>query len=263
MFQRVPITDEASLADSAARLERHVVATGRHLDQYSPTLAHAADGRLFMAFAEGDHQTFARYPLLAAPELLQPEHSHQAKISRALAETRRLHLATTPYQFQHLPGPDATMVVGMAMPMGFLAYEGLDVNWDGGAWNVAEGFIRASLHHPKNPDFHIPASEHPAGVKVIFLAYAVAFEFDANGDEVIRITNARLKTSDTAAFAPATTLATNDSETWTTGELASPVAYCIQPDQEQGPVTLRIGHGAIPYSRQYARPISIGGVIAP
>jgi hypothetical protein len=237
------------------------------LDQYSPTLAHATDGRLFMAFAEGDHQTFARYPLLAAPELLQPEHSHQAKLARALAETRRLHLATTPYQLQHLPGifGAATMVVGMAMPIGFLAYEGLDVNWDGGAWNVAEGFIRASLHHPKNTDFHIPASEHPAGAKVIFLAYTVAFEFDANGDEVIRITNAQVKTSSTASFAPTTTISTNDSQTWTTGELASPIAYCIQPDQgqEQGPVTLRIGQGAIPYSRQYARPISIGGVTAP
>lgn len=255
----IPIlNDESSITSTAIGLERQVRGMARALNQFQPAISLTPEGRLFYGLAEDPNApTSNLYPRTYAKPLLDDGADTLHRLGRTRLAARSLITRLAPFTVQHLPGPD-TSLQGHAIPLGFMAVQGCDVNWNGSRWQTTAGLLPLSAHLEAHDDVRLPVAEFGPGTGLLYLSFDVQFLGSA-----VRIIGGALRFAESGQTPESTAIAYDpQSDTWSSGTLISPLAWLIAPSADQAaPVVLPMGSGSFPVSHLFMRPFSTGGLL--
>lgn len=254
----IPILDdESSITSTAIGLERQVKGMGQALNQFQPAISLTPEGRLMYSLAEDPNApTSNLYPRTYAKPLLDDGADALHRLGRTRSAARTLITRLAPFTVQHLPGQD-TSLQGHAIPLGFMAVQGCDVNWNGKRWQTTPGLLNLSVHLEGHADVVLPAAEFGPGTGLLYLSFDVQFE-----ELAVSIKGGALRFAEQGRTPEASTIAYNPaSDQWTPGVIISPLAWCIAPDADRAaPVVIPMGTGEFPTSHSFMRPTSAGGL---
>lgn len=254
------ITDDDSVEASVQALERKARGMSAYLQQFQPTVSLGSDARLMYVLAEDPNaQTTANYPDGYSKPLLDDGADIPHRLARTRSVAQRLINRIQPFMVQHLPGLDQTSLQGHAIPLGFVAVHGCDVNWNGRAWETTAGKLNIATLLPGQRDVIIPRMELGSGTGLVFLTINVQYN---NDDAGVTILGAGLAFGERGAARASTTISYNPvAGLWSPGTVISPLAWVLAPTAERpAPVVLRMGNGEFPVEHTFMRPIGMGGL---
>ena len=253
------LNDESSITSTAIGLERQVRGMEKALNQFQPAVSLTPEGRLMYGLTEDPNaQTCHLYPRTYAKPLLDDGADSVLRLGRVRRAVTNLATRLRPFTVQHLPGPDDTSLQGHAIPLGFAAAQGCDVNWNGERWQTTAGLLPLSVHLANHRDVVLPAADFSPGTGLLYLAFDVKFEADG----LVTIIGGALRFAEQGGTPESTSIALDPrSGSWSDGTVISPLAWCIAPSNEQAaPVVIPMGNGQFPTSHSFMRPFSAGGI---